>query len=191
MAEGSATPFLLAVCRHLNSDPRLSMRRLTLVLAVFLTLHVVSAPAEAQDVDGSVPAAIVGGLAGGTAALWAFYPFSGCAMVTVGAPQPSGLCDVLSVVALIGGTGTGAVLGATNQNVGYGMGIGWVAGFGTSWLLGRVVDTPRWVDAALLIGGVVAGGIIGSEYGDDDPDPDPETMTNPLVKIDLFPIPWF
>jgi hypothetical protein len=167
------------------------MRRLTLVLAVFLTLHVVSAPAEAQDVDGSVPAAIVGGLAGGTAALWAFYPFSGCAMVTVGAPQPSGVCDVLSVVALIGGTGTGAVLGATNQNVGYGMGIGWVAGFGTSWLLGRVVDTPRWVDAALLIGGVVAGGIIGSEYGDDDPDPDPETMTNPLVKIDLFPIPWF
>lgn len=167
------------------------MRRLLLLAALPLALHLGFRPAVAQDVDGSVPAAIVGGLAAGTAALWAFYPFSGCPMVTVGAPQPSGLCDVLSVVALIGGTGTGAVLGATNQNVGYGMGIGWVAGFGTSWLLGRVVDTPRWLDAALLIGGVVAGGYLGSEYGDDDPDPDPATLRKPLVKIDLFPVPWF
>jgi hypothetical protein len=167
------------------------MRRLLLFAAVFLSLHLGARPAEAQDVDGSVPAAIVGGLAAGSAALWAFYPFSGCAMVTVGAPQPSGVCDVLSVVALIGGTGAGAVLGAKNQNVGYGMGIGWVAGFGTSWLVGKVVDTPRWLDAALLIGGVVAGGIVGAEYGDDDPEPDPATMMSPLVKVDLFPIPWF
>ena len=167
------------------------MRRLLLLAAVPLALHLGPRPVVAQEVDGSVPAAIVGGLAAGSAALWAFYPFTGCAMVTVGAPQPSGLCDVFSVVALIGGTGAGAVLGATNEHIGYGMGIGWVAGFGTSWLLGRVVDTPRWLDAALVIGGVVAGGYLGSEYGDDDPDPDPATMMNPLVKIDLFPIPWF
>jgi hypothetical protein len=167
------------------------MRRLVLLAAIPLALHLGSRPVAAQEVDGSVPAAIVGGLAGGTAALWAFYPFTGCAMVTVGAPQPSDLCDVFSVVALIGATGAGAVLGATNRNVGYGMGLGWVAGFGTGWLLGRVVDTPRWLDAALLVGGVVAGGILGSEYGDDDPDPAPETMMTPLLKVDLFPVPWF
>lgn len=164
---------------------RLTMRRLTLPLALLLALHLPSDPVMGQDVDGSVPAAIVGGLAGGTAALWAFYPFSGCPMVTAGAPQPSGLCDVFSVVALIGGTGAGAVLGATNKNIGYGMGIGWVAGFGTSFLLGKVVDTPRWLDAAFLIGGVVAGGIIGAEYGDDDPNPDPANATT-LFRVDLL-----
>ncbi len=77
------------------------------------------------------------------------------------------------------------VVGDGAGHVGYGMGIGWVAGFGTSWLLGQVVDTPRWLDAALLIGGVVAGGIVGSEYGDDDPDPDPENATT-LFRVDLL-----
>ena len=193
MAERSVTPFFSSTrdASAIPTPPRSRMRRLLLLIAVPLALQLAARPASAQDSDGSVPAAIVGGVAAGTAALWAFYPFTGCAMVTVGAKQPSGLCDVFSVVALIGGTGTGAVLGATNRHVGYGMGIGWVAGFGTGWLLGRVVDTPRWLDAAFLIGGVVAGGIIGSGYGDDDPDPSPEALTKPLIKIDLLPIPWF
>ena len=161
------------------------MRLLRPILALALALHVAPASLWAQDVDGSVPAALVGGVAAGTAALWAFYPFSGCHMVTVGAPQPSDICDVGSVVALLGSTATGAVLGAKNRHIGYGMGIGWVAGFGTQWLLGRVVDTPRWLDALFIVGGVVAGGYLGSEY-EGDPDPDMEPMQSELFRIDLI-----
>ncbi|MEJ2540633.1 MAG: hypothetical protein P8188_11790 [Gemmatimonadota bacterium] len=144
-------------------------RRLAILLALLGSLALAPRPGAAQGVDGSIGGGLVGGVAAGTAALWAFYPFSGCAMVTVGPPQPSDACDVFSVVALLAGTATGAVLGARDRHVGYGMGIGWVAGFGTGWLLGRVVDTPRWVDALFLVGGVVAGGYLGSEYGDDPP----------------------
>jgi len=161
------------------------MRRLLPALALLALLHLDRAPAQAQDVDGSVPAALVGGIAAGTAALWAFYPFSGCHMVTVGAARPSDICDVGAVVALLGSTATGAVLGAGNQHIGYGMGIGWVAGFGTGWLLGRVVDTPRWLDALFLVGGVVAGGYLGSEY-EDDVSPDMETAPTEVFRIDLI-----
>jgi hypothetical protein len=160
------------------------MRPTLLALALLTVLHFPT-PARAQDVDGSVPAALVGGIAAGTAALWAFYPFSGCHMVTVGAARPSDVCDVASVVALLGGTATGAVLGAKNRHIGYGMGIGWVAGFGTGWLLGQVVDTPRWLDALFLVGGVVAGGYLGSEYAD-DPDPDVEPAQMEVFRIDLL-----
>ena len=161
------------------------MRRLLPVLAILALLHLGPAPAQSQEVDGSVPAALVGGIAAGTAALWAFYPFSGCHMVTIGAARPSDICDVASVVALLGGTATGAVLGAKNRHIGYGMGIGWVAGFGTQWLLGKVVDTPRWLDALVLVGGVVAGGVLGSEYAD-DPDPDMEPAQLEVFRIDLI-----
>ena len=161
------------------------MRRVLPALALVALFHLGPAPARAQEVDGSVPAALVGGIAAGTAALWAFYPFSGCHMITVGAARPSDLCDVASVVALLGGTATGAVLGAKNRHIGYGMGIGWVAGFGTGWLLGQVVDTPRWLDALFLVGGVVAGGYLGSEYAD-DPDPDVEPLQMEVFRIDLL-----
>lgn len=162
------------------------MTRLSIPVLVFVAgLLLGPRPAPAQDVDGSVGAAIVGGVAAGTAALWAFYPFSGCHMVTVGAPQPTDICDVGSVLALLGSTATGAVLGARNRHVGYGMGIGWVAGFSTGWLLGRVVDTPRWLDALFLVGGVVAGGYLGSEW-EDDPPPDMEPASVEVFRIDLI-----
>lgn len=130
-----------------------------ILLASALSLAGLPDAAAAQD--GSLGAAAVGGLAGGAAALWAFYPYTGCPMVTVGAAQATDACDVGSVVAGLGGLAGGAALGATNADAGYGAGVGFVAGFGVSWLAGKFFDVPRWLGATFVVAGTVIGGAVG------------------------------
>lgn len=159
--------------------------RLLIVAIVTPLLLSAGAPGSvfAQEVSGSIPGAVVGGLAGGSAALWAFYPFTGCPMITVGAARPRDACDTGAILALAGGAATGAVLGARDRDLGYGMGLGWVAGFGTGWLLGKAgVDTPRWLDAAFLVAGVTVGGILGNEGDEGEPSP-------PSASVPLFTLP--
>lgn len=123
-------------------------------------------PALAQEDGGSAGAAVVGGLAGGMAGLLGAYPLTGCPLAHLGAARDLDFCDVASVGLALGGVAAGAWVGAENDGAGYGMGLGLLAGFGTGFLLGKVVDTPRWLDALFILGGTVAGGVLG---GDDDP----------------------
>ena len=136
------------------------MTRRISTLLLLAALVATPAAASAQDGGGSVGGGIVGGISAGAAALWAFYPYTGCPLVTVGAARPADACDFGAVAALVGGTATGAVLGADDSRVGYGMGLGLVAGFGAGWLLGQVAEPPRWLNASLMVAGVVVGGIV-------------------------------
>lgn len=120
-------------------------------------------PAAGQAQEGSAGAAVVGGLAGGVGGLLGFHGFTGCPVVTVGAAREADACDAGSLISALGGLGTGAWVGAGDSGAGYGMGVGAVAGFGLSLLLDQVADTPRWLDAALVVTGVVAGGLLGGE----------------------------
>lgn len=158
------------------------------VLSLFLLALAAAFPLAAQDGDGgSVGAGIVGGVTGGVAGLLGVYPLLGCPLATLGASRETDFCDVASVVSAVGGVAAGAWIGGTDRGAGYGMGVGLVAGFGAGLLLGQVVDTPRWVDALLLVGGVVAGGILGS---DDEADRAvlvvPDGRVTPLFTLPLF-----
>lgn len=139
-----------------------TLRTLVLVLGIPVLAAALS-PAAGQAQDGSVGGAVVGGLAGGVGALWGFHGLSGCPVVTVGAARDADGCDVGSLVAALGGVGGGAWVGATDSGAGYGMGLGAAAGFAASLLLDQVTDTPRWLDAALLVTGAVAGGLLGRD----------------------------
>lgn len=108
-------------------------------------------------------AGIVGGLSGGLTGLYAFYPVTGCALVTVGAAREADGCDVGGVLAGLGGAAAGGFVGGTNAGAGYGMGVGMAAGFATMLLVNQMVDLPRWADALLVVTGVVVGGIVGAE----------------------------
>jgi hypothetical protein len=147
------------------------IRALSLVLTLFLTTALVPRPGLAQDDGGSVGGAVVGGLAGGVSGLLGAYPLTGCPLAHFGGAGDLDFCDVASVTLALGGTAAGAWIGAENTGAGYGIGLGLLAGFGTGFLVGKLVDTPRWVDSALVLAGAVAGGIIGGRDEGDDQDP--------------------
>lgn len=134
-------------------SPTAHLLALTLALSALL-------PRPASGQEGSVGGGVVGGLSGGAAALWAFFPYTGCPLVTIGGEQPADACDAGSVAAALGGTAVGAWVGGTDGARGYGMGLGLVAGVGVGWLLSQVTDTPRWLDATLMLVGVAAGGLL-------------------------------
>lgn len=158
--------------------PRLAT---TFLLAALLALA--PHPGAAQD-DGSAGAAVVGGLVGGAVGLWTFYPLTGCPMITVGAAREADACDAGGAVAALGGLGTGIWVGLSDRGAGYGMGVGALAGFGTGWLLNRVWDAPRWVDATLILAGTVAGGIVGADDGEDGAAPSAQApVAVPLWRL--------
>jgi len=163
------------------------MPRYLLPSAVVLTfLHLcIPSPAKAQEREGSVPAAVVGGLVGGAVSLWSFYPLTGCPMITVGAARAADACDVGGVLSAVGGLGVGVWAGASDRGAGYGMALGAAAGFGAGWLLNRVADPPRWLNALLLVGGTVAGGLIGAADGDEDPLVQPASA---MVTLGVVPV---
>jgi hypothetical protein len=141
-------------------NPRTILRAAS-VLAVVMMAALPPHPAAAQD--GSVGAGVVGGLSGGLTGLYAFYPITGCAMVTLGASRDADGCDVGGVLAGLGGAAAGGFVGGTNAGAGYGMGVGMAAGAATMLLINRVADLPRWADALLVVTGVVVGGLIGAD----------------------------
>jgi hypothetical protein len=143
-------------------------------------------PATAQDAEGSAPAAVVGGVVVGAVALWSFYPLTGCPMITVGAARPADGCDVAALASALGGVGAGVWTGATDSGAGYGMALGAAGGLGVGWLLNRVVPTPRWVDALLLLGGTVAGGILGTSDEEEDLAAQATVARIPVVALPFF-----
>ena len=157
-----------------------------LVLALVLMTGLLPHPARAQDGGGSVGGAVVGGLAGGVAGLLGAYPLTGCPLAHFGAAGDLDSCDVASVTLALGGTAAGAWIGAENDGAGYGIGLGLLAGFGTGLLVGRLLDTPRWLDAGLILAGAVAGGIIG---GRDDGGADDPTAPASELRLSLWSLP--
>ncbi|MDT8342559.1 MAG: hypothetical protein RQ751_13695 [Longimicrobiales bacterium] len=164
-------------------------RPLPTLLALLAATSFTALPVRAQDGDGgSVGGAVVGGIAGGVGGLLGIYPLLGCPLATIGAARDGDFCDVASLSLLVGGTAAGAWIGATDSGAGYGMGVGLVAGFGAGLLLGRVVETPRWVDSLLLLTGVVVGGIVGA---DDDGGASPLAQGQRTVPLLTLPLARF
>lgn len=130
-----------------------------------LLLLAVASPRALLGQEGSLGAAVVGGMSGGVSALWAFPALTGCPVVTVGAAREADACDTGALLAGLGGTVAGAWIGASNSGAGYGMGVGAAAGFATAFLAGRVTDVPRWLNAVLVVGGAVAGGLLWADEG--------------------------
>lgn len=170
MAAEAATPFFLPLSRLPSPLDSMRMRSPLprLVTALALATLLVPAPARAQGDDGSVGAAVVGGVAGGVAGLLGAYPLTGCPLAHLGAARELDFCDVASITLGLGGAAAGAWVGSADSGAGYGLGLGVLAGFGTGFLLGRIVDTPRWLDSALILGGAVAGALIGGTDDDED-----------------------
>ena len=65
------------------------------------------------------------------------------------------------------------------------MALGAAGGLGVGWLLNRVVATPRWVDALLLLGGTVAGGILGASDEEGESPSQSAVAQIPLVALPI------
>ena len=83
------------------------------------------------------------------------------------------------------GAGAGVWAGASDAGAGYGIALGAASGFGVGWLLNRAVATPRWVDALLLVGGTVAGGILGASHEEGNRPSPAAAARIPLLALPL------